>query len=70
MSERGAILRKCDGRPDGEICADKWSCARYYVPENAAPRLTEPMRTEQGCLDFVRLAHHVGPPGSNGNRGA
>jgi len=62
-----ALIRKCDGRPGGQTCVDKWACARYYVPENAAGTL-DPEYSDEGCLDFLRLAGHLGSPGNNGER--
>jgi len=63
-----ALIRKCDGRPNGQNCPDKWACARYYIPESAAGWITEPAWTEEGCFDFLRLGGHLGPPGRNGER--
>lgn len=58
-----ALVKKCralDGR-----CADKWACARYYVPEGPAGYL-DPEANDHGCRDFLRLGGHLGPPGRNG----
>ena len=58
-----ALIKKCQAL--GGTCPDKWSCARYYIPEGPAGWLN-PDITSQGCTDFLRLAGNLHSPGRNG----
>jgi hypothetical protein len=46
------LLKKCNGATrDGRLCADKWTCVRYYVRPGVGD--LEPNLTDRGCLDHV-----------------